>query len=63
VSLLLVQVFQAVRAQILEEILGNPEQVDDHPLLQEISRLQTRCEDLTQLQKVSRHELCFTFDF
>lgn len=49
---LLVQVFQAVRAQILEEILGNTEQVDDHPLLQEISRLQTRCEDLTQLQKV-----------
>lgn len=49
---LLVQVFQVVRAQILEEILGDREQVEDHPLLQEISRLQTRCEDLTQLQKV-----------
>ncbi|XP_059473957.1 blastoderm-specific protein 25D isoform X2 [Neocloeon triangulifer] len=45
------QVFQVVRAQILDEILGDPDHSDDHPLLQEISRLQTRCQDLTQLQK------------
>ncbi|XP_065331412.1 ninein-like protein isoform X1 [Cloeon dipterum] len=50
------QVFQVVRAQILDEILGDPEQVDDHPLLQEISRLQTRCKDLTQLQKTMEAE-------